>query len=214
MRFNRAAVFVFAGLIASLGSAAFAQNFVKPGDTVSIPLPTENAADSGETIDSVKVVVTGPSAFVTNPTDSATESLTPGQTKTLTASFIVGTAAEEGQVYEVRLKTVTPDLGVDPDPDDATTDTSVRFTVNNTAPADCPDRGPSRTLQPRQVSLQKAVRQAQIFPKCPMAGAIRPLGTTLRPQRLIVKTCRRPRVDFHSHLTRSTPEFAPPTSGS
>lgn len=127
MRFHRAAVFVCAGLIASLGSAAFAQNFVKPGDTVSIPFPVENAVDSGDTINSMKVVVTGGSAFVTSPTDSATQSLALGEVKTFTPTFVVGNVLDGS--YTVTLKQVSTDVGLDPDPDDPASDTSVLFPI-------------------------------------------------------------------------------------
>ena len=132
MRFNRAAVVVFAGLIASLGSAAFAQNFVKPGDTVSIPFPVENAADSGDTINSMKVVVTGDSSFVTNPTDSATQSLALGEVKTFTPTFVVGKVIDG--TYTVTLKQVSTDVGLDPDPDDAAGLTVVSFKFDKTKP--------------------------------------------------------------------------------
>jgi len=124
-------------LLSGVGQAqAQTTIFVKPGDTVEIPLPVENANDNGDpggdTISSMKVIVTGDSAFVTNPTESAAQSIAPGETKTFTPSFVVGSGpgVVDGQTYTVRLKQVSPDAGIDPDPDDPSSDTVVNFIIS------------------------------------------------------------------------------------
>ena len=118
-----------------LVSQAAAQNFVRPGETVTLPTSITNADDNGDpggdTISSMKVIVTGDSAFVTNPAESATQSIAPGETKTFTPSFVVGSGpgVVDGQTYTVRLKQVSPDAGIDPDPDDPASFVIVNFPI-------------------------------------------------------------------------------------
>lgn len=126
-------------LLSGVGQAqAQTTIFVKPGDTVEIPLPVENANDNGDpggdTISSMKVIVTGDSAFVSNPTESAAQSIAPGETKTFTPSFVVGPDAVDGQTYTVRLKQVSPDAGIDPDPDDPVSEIEVILMVDKPPP--------------------------------------------------------------------------------
>ncbi len=104
-------------------SAAYAQTFVQPGDVVSISLPIQNAADSGDTINGVQVTLTGPSQ-ATSITPSATVSIAPGVSQTLTASFTINPSAQSGS-FTVNVITNINDVGIDPDP--TTQNTSVTF---------------------------------------------------------------------------------------
>ena len=130
---------VFATIAAGflLVGPAAAENFVKPGDTITLPTPIKNADDEGnpggDTISSMQLIVTGDTACVTNAVASAAQSLAPGEAKTFTPSFVVGPALD-GQTCNVTLHMVSSDVGIDPDPDDPAGDTLVRFTVDRTPP--------------------------------------------------------------------------------
>jgi len=129
----RAVFFAIAAVGLFVGPASAVDPIpVKPGDIVTLPTPIKNADDQdnpgGDTISSMKLIVTGDPACVTNAVASADQSLAPGEEKTFTPSFVVG-PAEDGQICTVVLHMVSPDAGIDPDPDDAASDTSVLFTV-------------------------------------------------------------------------------------
>ena len=124
-RMNKSALFLFSLFLAVEGLNA--QIFVQPGDVVTIPLPIRNKSDSAAIINNVKVQVTGDSQFVTNPTDSATESLDIGAVKIFTPQFIVGNNLNDG-VYKATLKIISPDVGIAPDP--AAEEISVDFKGN------------------------------------------------------------------------------------
>jgi hypothetical protein len=106
------------------------QNFVRPGETVSIPLPIQSATDSADTVSSMKITVTGDGSFITNPIDSAVDTVAPGETKIFIPSFVVGDVPDG--TYRAILKMVTPDQGIDPDPPDPSSNVQVSFMVGTT----------------------------------------------------------------------------------
>ena len=135
---DRKIVLVGLATCAFFAQAVSAQIFVFPGDTVNIPTPIANADVNGNpggaTINSIKLTVSPQSGFVTSASDSSTESLTPGEVKTFTPSFVVDPTAADG-TYTVTLKVVSSDTGIDPDPSSSASDIQVNFIVATGLPS-------------------------------------------------------------------------------
>ncbi|MBI5622548.1 MAG: hypothetical protein HY924_02085, partial [Elusimicrobia bacterium] len=115
------------------GGSALAQNYVKPGDAVEIPVLVKNLNDSGDSMNNVQVTVSGPSGFLTNAAPSVVDSIPKATEKTFTPSFVVDPNAQEG-TYTVTLKAVIGDVGIDPDPDDPASFIELMLTVDLTGP--------------------------------------------------------------------------------
>ncbi|MBI5200129.1 MAG: hypothetical protein HY925_00965 [Elusimicrobia bacterium] len=129
MRIGKLLVALAAIAAVVLGGEAEAQNFVVPGEAVTVNVPIENASDSGAAILNVQVTITGGGNFATNLTTATAASITPGAAATLTPSFVVNPAAADGS-YSVNVHTVIDDLGIDPQP----TDIQVTFEIDTVDP--------------------------------------------------------------------------------
>jgi hypothetical protein len=109
-----------------------------PGDTETFPTPIANATVDGEpggaTIGSMKVVLRSSSSAVLRMTESATQSIAPGESKIFTPSLDVDPNAKAGQKFEVILHMVSPDAGIIPDPDSPASDTLLHFIVKRSCP--------------------------------------------------------------------------------
>ena len=105
---------------------------VSPGDTVSIPQPIQNAADSGGTINNVQVTLTSTSPYATNITPSFVASIASSCVSTFTPTFVVDPNAQSGS-FTLNVITTIGDVGIDPDP--ATQVSTVSFTIDRSLPA-------------------------------------------------------------------------------
>ena len=111
-----------------VGSAAAADNFVKPGDRDSITIPIENLEGSFAPLTNVRVQITAPSSFIIESSSTLT-SVAPGETQNIVINYqIAGTATEADNPITVGLA-VRMDGSSEIEPNPSVNDAEVLFTT-------------------------------------------------------------------------------------